>query len=69
MRQRVDVPQIPQKMAGSNSLFDASSNSGELPDLNSLMGEDTAQDAGDIKRHREKNRWGPSECTPSAMYS
>lgn len=37
-----------------NSLYDASSNSGDLPDMNSLLGLDANPEKGDIKRHREK---------------
>ena len=53
---------IPQKVEAGKSIFDASSNSGELPDLNSLVGEEPAQEVGGIKRHREKNRW--ADCLP-----
>ena len=36
------------------SLYDASSNSGDLPDMNSLLGVEPNVEKGDIKKHREK---------------
>ena len=44
----------PPNLLRRSSLYDASSNSGDLPDMNSLLGIEAHLEKGDIKRHREK---------------